>query len=102
MRVNYTNEGGSVQIREVPDDADPKTYKWGILIGPPDLSDLPLSVKKIKELVVFLVLADFGNYQDTQGRRDEILEIILKVTGKKDKTLLKQILYIYQKEYLEG
>src|SRR4030042_291373 len=100
MRVYY-EDNGVAQIREVPEDADPKTYKWGILVGPPDMSELALPVRKIKELVKALAQAGFGNYKDTQGRRNEMFGIVSIVTGKRDKTLLKHILYIYQKEYLE-
>jgi hypothetical protein len=101
MRVNYSEENGDIQIREVPDKADPKSYKYGVVIGPPDLSDLSLSSKLIKQLSRELALAGFGNYKDTMSRRGELLDVVRKVTGNKDKTLLKQILYIYQKNYFE-
>lgn len=101
MRV-YFEDNGVGQIREVPEDADPKTYKWGILVGPPDMSELALPARKIKELVKALALAGFGNYRDTQGRRSEMFGIISKVTEKRDKTILRHILHIYQREYLEG
>ena len=101
MRVNYNQEDGTLQIREVPDKANPDSYKYGIEIGPPDLSDLNLSARLIKQLSKELALAGFGNYKDTTGRRDEVMSIILKVVGKRDKDLLKQILYIYQQSYFE-
>ncbi len=101
MRVNYVSEGGFIQIREVPDKADPKTYKYGILVGPPDLADLPLAKTKIKELSNALAQAGMGNYDDTRGRRDEIMEMVKRITGSKNKELLRSILYIYQKSFLE-
>lgn len=100
MRVHY-KENGKTQIREVPVGANPDTYKWGILVGPPDLSELSLSTKKIKDLTEALALAWMGDYRDTQGRRHEMMEIIMRTTGKRDKEVLRHILYIYQKNYFE-
>ena len=101
MRVNYVSENGLPQIREVPDGADPKTYKYGILIGPPDLSDLSLSNKQIRELTKELVKLDIGDYNDTRGRRNEILDALKRVVGRKDKELLRQVLTIYQRSIFE-
>lgn len=100
MRVQYKQDG-KTQIREVPEGADESTYKWGIVVGPPDMSDLAAPVRKIKELNEALAQAQMGDYRDTQGRRNEMMEIIQRVFGKRDKELLRQILYIYQKNYLE-
>lgn|SRR5512139_527125 len=99
MRVHY-KESGMTQIREVPQNTSPEAYKWGILVGPPDLSNLSLSVKKVKELTEALAQAFIGDYADTQSRRGEILDIVAKVTGRRDKALLKEILYIYQENFL--
>jgi len=101
MRVQFSTDGGVMQIREVPEGADPKTYKYGVLIGPPDLSDLALPTKQIKELNKQLVAAGLGDYSDTRSRRHEMMEIISKVVGRRDKELLRQILYIYQSSYFE-
>jgi len=102
MRVNYKLENGSIQIKEVPDEASPEQYKYGILIGPPDLSGLSLTNRQIKQLSSELALKGFGDYSDTQGRRSELLDIIRTVLNKRDKNLLKQILEIYQAEYFGG
>jgi hypothetical protein len=97
MRVNYVSEGGSTQIREVPVGATPQTYKYGVLVGPPDLSELPLTKMKIKELTEALAKAGIGDYNDTRSRRGEILDILNRITKKKDKELLRLVLGIYQK-----
>ncbi len=102
MRVNYKLDNGSIQIREVPDEASPEQYKYGIVIGPPDLSGLSLTNKQIKQLSSELALRGFGDYSDTQGRRSELLDVIRTVVGRRDKIVLKHILEIYQAEYFGG
>lgn len=98
MRVHYTKDKGLIQIREVPDNAGESQYKWGVVVGPPDISELNLTKNKIKKLNNELALGWFGDYEDTKGRRSELMSIIQKVTGNRNKYLLKQILVIYQNE----
>lgn len=102
MRVEFEKKDGLLGIREVPADASPEFYRYGIEIGPPDLSSLELSKDLIKELNNRLVKARIVCYEDTQGQRGAILDIVKRVTGKKNKTLVKQVLALYQGTYLDN
>ena len=85
-----------MQIREVPKGTDQEQYKYGIVIGPPDLSSLGHSPEITKKLNNGLVKSGIVCYEDTKGRRGTILDLIAKTTGKKDKEALKQLLILFQ------
>lgn len=104
MRVNYTQTNGFKQVREVPATVtDPKEYVRGALIGPPDLSDLGLSLEQTKKLNNWLVdqgLAEYAAINKPKGY-DKVLAGIKNVTGNADKKLMLRLLVIYQ-DYFNG
>lgn len=101
MRVQFVTKQGVRQIREVPEGTEPERYQFGIVVGPPDLSELDLPKGKLEQLTELLVEQGFGDYQDTKGRRSELLTIIAKIYGTRDKNMLRYILYLYQKDFFE-
>jgi hypothetical protein len=94
-------KNGWLEIREVPNGTLPKDYSKGVLIGPPDLSEMELEDKQAKELNNSLVNAGLVEYQDLRGNRIKLIEIIRQVFGNVDniKQIRNTILGIYQKAY---
>lgn len=102
MFVDYTDKRGWKQLREVPDGLlTTDDYGKGILIGPPDISSLPLSDERQRLLNNLLCEAGMYDYTGIKGRRRELLDIIQRVNGSRDMELLKQILAIYQHQFYD-
>lgn len=103
MFVDYTDKRGWKQLREVPNGLlTTDDYSKGILIGPPDLSSLPLSDKQQRLLNNLLFGAGMYEYPNIKSRRRELLDMIYHISGGRDTELLKQIIALYQHQFYEG
>lgn len=100
-KVIYTSPEGLKEIRDVPNTLSTKDYYLGILIGPPDLSSLPIDKSKLRELNHALVDADLIQWPDLSGQRYKLVEIISKIWPKpeKQRDMKYKILVIYQQDY---
>src|SRR5574341_2154527 len=100
-RVIYT-EGGMKEVRKVPQGASPLDYNQGILVGPPDLSGLPLSKEAVILLNNALVDAGLVSYPDLNGKRALLLQIVQglpDVSVAQATSLRFEILGLYQQDY---
>ena len=100
--VKYTNSNGFITVRVVPDGAPKHLYHRGIVIGPPDLDEVPnLSHAQRKDLNNALAEQDFIVYEQFSGRRAELLDLIkttLGVTNDEARGIRDWLVHIYQKE----
>lgn len=102
MFVDYTDKRGWKQLREVPDGLlTTDDYSKGILVGPPDLSSLPLSGERQRLLNNLLFEAGMYEYPNIKSRRRELLDITRRISGRRDTDLLKQIIALYQHQFYE-
>lgn len=99
--VVIVTKSGFKQMREVPEEAHSSEYHKGVLIGPPDFSDLGWSSTRLKALNNDLVDAGFIEYVDIRGRRREFLSVIRKHLRGTDKLpeLRNKLFAIYQASY---
>ena len=99
--VVYVDRRGFKQIREVAAGTMPNDYHCGVVIGPPDLSTVGLSLMKTKALNNLLVDAMLIEYVDLRGNRPVLMAILKKfVNDKKDlRGLRDKVLAIYQQAY---
>lgn len=99
--VKYTNTKGYKQYREVPDNTDESDFGKGILIGPPDLSSVPLSEFKRRQLNNILFSMGLLTYKQLSGNRGRLVTELVKdfKMSKKDAALIRNwIVSIYQNE----
>ena len=99
--VKYTNEDGWIEIREVPKDALPYEYEFGILIGPPDLSKIHEDFDIARNISNALVNADLYDFQQLRGRRAELVNVLIRTTGAGEhiSPLRNKIIEIYQRDF---
>lgn len=100
--VIYTTSDGLQEFRKVPTYLHPSDYGTGILVGPPDLTELGLSRKDTKALNHALVDAKFVDYKSLTGRRKDLLSIVkkaLKCTDAKATELRLKVIGLYQRSY---
>lgn len=74
--VVYTSREGLKEFRKVPKTLHPTEYFKGVLVGPPDMSDLELSSKDTLTINNALVDAGYVNYTSLAGRRRSLLELV--------------------------
>lgn len=102
MLVTYTQKNGFKQVREVPANlTDEKDYSRGILVGPPDLSDLRLPLEKERALNNLLVERNLATFAAAQRNRNQLMDVIKEIYGLKDKDKMIELLIIYQ-NYFNG
>ena len=101
-RVIYNSTEGLKEVRDVPNTLSTNDYHLGILIGPPDLSSLPIDKKKLLELNHALVDAGLLQWPDLSGQRHKLVGIISKIwdNPEKQRDMKFKILVIYQRDYL--
>lgn len=75
-RVVYTDSDGLKWIVDVPDHYSEEEYEKGLVVGPPDLSDLNIHRYKLKKLNHALVDAGLIEPGDLLGRRIELRKIL--------------------------
>jgi len=97
--VKYTDTNKLSWIVSVPATAPPETYKWGVPVGPPDLSPLGLSKEDRIKLQKGLVDLNLVIAPQLMGKRAE-LKILLKQLGLPD-TLLRELISLYQRSFYE-
>lgn len=95
--VKYTDNEGLMWIVGVPPNAPEEIYKWGVPVGPPDLSSLGLTKTDRKKLQNALVDAGFVLAPHLVGKRKE-LKALLKKLELPD-SLLREIISLYQRVY---
>ena len=100
MNVRYTDKQGLTWVTSVPAEATPDMYRWGVPVGPPDLSSLGLEKKEWVALQAALVDMDLIVAPQLMGKRAEI-KLILKKLGLPE-YLLKEIISLYQQAYYAG
>lgn len=97
--VIYTNLDGTREVRRVPDGLPTQDLE-GVFVGPPDLFELPLNEDTIKTLNNRLVEADFITYEDLQGKRRHLLELVQSIEQIEDPNFIRrEVIRIYQREY---
>jgi hypothetical protein len=80
-------------------------FQAGIVLGPPeslkDLLDMSnnLTPVTLKKLFVELNMAGLYNAEDVNGKRSVLAQIVKRVTGKLDNSLIRQILHLYQVDF---
>src|SRR5574342_339281 len=101
--VIHTNSSGYKEFRRVPSGSSPTTYHQGIVIGPVDISSLPLTAKQRKELNNFLVDNGISSYKNLLGNKRAILKFLTDLGLKELKAVevRNSIIGLYQGEILE-
>lgn len=102
LTVIYTDSQGWREFRKVPSDLHPSEYNRGILLGPPDLSELNLSEEDTLALSNALVDAGYMNYKSLAGKRRDLLRIaqsILGISEKEAAVLRLKLIALYQRDY---
>lgn len=95
--VMYTdNEDFTFQVL-VREDALEEFYGQGIVVGPPDLSGLPLSLKERKALQTALVKQGLVTAPDLKGKGLVLRRLLQEL--KLDPSLARQIINLYQIDY---
>lgn len=100
--VVYTTSSGWLEFRKVPHDLHPADYCKGLLVGPPDLTELGLSEEDTLTLNNALVSAGYADYKSLAGRRLDLLRTVKSVLGISDEDASKirlKIIGLYQKDY---
>lgn len=95
--VKYTDAKGNAKVVEVPNDATPDMYKWGVVLGPPDLTPLGLPKEQLQQLYKLLVDNNLYNAPKLIGKRLLIRQILQQVGIPVEK--LNTIIGIYQELY---
>lgn len=101
ISVIYTNKQRRKEVRLVPPATHPTDYDKGVLVGPPDLSDLDLANNAITLLNNALVDKGYINLKDLDGNRAELVRMIkdtLDVSEEKARELRLAVLRLYQRE----
>lgn len=101
ISVIYTNKQGRKEVRLVPPATHPTNYDKGVLVGPPDLSDLDLAEETVTQLNNALVDKGYINLKDLDGNRAELVRMIkdtLDVSDEKARDLRLAVLGVYQRE----
>lgn len=102
QRVVYTNKQDWKEIRLVDQDSNPSEYGQGILVGPPDLTDLKIKAAKKRLLNNRLVSANMITFPDLNARRRELLILIRETLGLDDQEASKirrELIGIYQRDF---
>lgn len=97
--VEYTTDEGLVQYRVVPKDTNSEDYAMGILLGPPDLSDLPLKPRDIIRLSNALAQEKILTWRELKGKMPALVSIVKRISPANMRELRDQIVQIYQIEY---
>lgn len=97
--IEYTNSEGYLTIRLVPDDAEEENYHQGLVLGPPDLSEIPIKEDERKLLSNALARERLLRYPHLSGNRGRLLELAqraVKSLGARE--VRDWIVHVYQKE----
>jgi hypothetical protein len=97
----YIDEEGFSWLVRVKENATVQQYKYGIRIGPPDLSELPLSTDEIKLLQKELVKANLVNAELIHGSTGKLFEVVKTTLPhvKDTKAIVRLLKSIYQHDY---
>jgi hypothetical protein len=103
--VKYRDENGYAWIVRVSDDTQPKDYKSGIRVGPPDLESLDLPETKRKLLQQRLVDAGLVNAELIKGSAGKLYAIVKNTlptaNASEVKNVVRAVKSVYQKEFYE-
>src|SRR3990167_6266014 len=95
----YISDEGIKEIRRVPDGSPTLSYE-GVFVGPPDLFELPLEKKTIIALNNKLVEAGFITYEDLNGKRKAVLDLVQSLPDIKDPGFIRrELIRLYQRDY---
>jgi hypothetical protein len=95
--VSYTDGDGYSWLVLVPDDATREDYDRGIVVGPPDLSELGLEEELLKKLYKRLVDALIIDAPTLLPKRPELIDILNGLGI--GKTRMREIVSIYQRDF---
>lgn len=70
--VDYEDSKGRWSVRQMPDDAPPENARYGIVVGPPDLSGLQLPEEVETRLNNELYHRGLITSADLRGRNNEL------------------------------
>lgn len=101
-QIVYTTDEGFKYLIEVPDGLkNPKMYRHGVRIGPPELTDLGLDEDTERILSNTLCDRQLYDYQSLNGRRGEVQTILQDVLKLGDRAqardMLRSLIGIYQR-----
>jgi hypothetical protein len=100
--VVYTDTKGFSWLVRVNDSTQPKDYRSGIRVGPPDLSGLHLPEEQIKVLQNRLVEASLVNAELIRGSVSKLHNLVKNtLPTAPTKEVVRAIKAIYQKEFFE-
>lgn len=101
--VKYTDSEGYAYLVRVPDGTSKSEYAKGIVLGPPDLREIGLSLKDELKLRHHLVDAGLVNAQTIKGSNQKLASVVKRVLSNKAdyKGVVRWIKSIYQRD-LEG
>lgn len=95
--VGYTDSNGYSWYVLVPDDAIREEYDRGIVVGPPDLSELGLDEELLKKLYKRLVDALIVDAPTLLPKRPELVSILNELGI--GKARMREIVSIYQRDF---
>ncbi|HMN10739.1 MAG TPA: hypothetical protein PKD55_00270 [Bellilinea sp.] len=96
--VIYTNDDNYIEVRWVPDYAQPEQYQWGVLLGPPDLTSLDLPEEQVREVNNRLATAMIYDLHTLTGRRGELVRILEDVGVDDVSAARNAVISLYQQE----
>lgn len=99
LQVVYTNNQGWREVRKVPSGTPEREYGTGILVGPPDLSDIGEDAKDINNLLVDHGMITFKDFDVKRAYLLRLLQERLGMNEQKAREMRNSILSIYQQDY---
>ena len=97
--VKYTDDDGYAYLVRVPDGAKPYQYSKGIVLGPPDISQIGLPEEDEKRLRSELVEAQLVSAQTIRGSNQTLHKLVRRVLPKQNThEIVRWIKHIYQLE----
>lgn len=96
-KVKYTDDDGLAHVTLVPTGTHPEHFKWGVPVGPPDLSALGLEREKMIALQAALVDLDLLVAPQLMGQRPVLLDILNKLGLPRE--MVKDLIGLYQQAY---
>jgi len=93
--VPYIDEDGIAYLAQIPVNSN--NPESGIILGPPEeLSNLNISVEKLKLLRRELVEAKLYMAPQLMNKREDLVKILKKVGITDTKQVLRELIHIYQ------